>query len=174
MEAKRDSKYESKEDQKAYKQFQDDYVDETLFCDEKSAERKSGVEDCGDSSLRPAVNILEINISPNDLVDIDAALELSIKFDIDQDIVAGYWIVQFLVDSARSRMIKTLGETHVEDFTEGENEMVFKVDRINVDGIEPSSLTNSGLLMAKLMANGDEIISVNMVRAAVVLVSLRC
>lgn len=41
--------------------------------------------------------------------------------------------------------------------------MRFDLDRIDISGIPPSTLTNSGLLMACLMADGEEVASVNMV-----------
>jgi len=56
-----------------------------------------------------------------------------------------------------------LGETPVEDYPDGESEMRFDLDRIDIEGIAPSALTNSGLLMALLMVNGKEVATVNMV-----------
>ena len=38
-----------------------------------------------------------------------------------------------------------------------------QIDEINVSDIEPSTLTNSGLLMAGFKVHGTEIVSVNMV-----------
>ena len=56
-----------------------------------------------------------------------------------------------------------LGETPVDDYPEGDNEMYFSTDRIDVSGIAPSTLANSGLLMAALVAEGEEVASINMV-----------
>ena len=41
--------------------------------------------------------------------------------------------------------------------------MSFDIDDIDFSGISPSSLANSGLLMAVLIVDGNEVISVNMV-----------
>lgn len=111
----------------------------------------------------PKINILSIKINPNDEVELSSPLELRITFELDRDVVAGYWIVQFLVDSSHKRVIKILGETTVEDYPDGESDMVFSVEQIDVIGISPSTLTNSGLLMAKFMVDGDEVATVNMV-----------
>lgn len=50
-----------------------------------------------------------------------------------------------------------LGETEVEDYTEGESDMNFTVDEINIDGITPSTLSNSGLLIAEFVVDGDPV-----------------
>lgn len=76
--------------------------------------------------------------------------------------VAGVWDFKFLVDTAGRRVIKQLAEV-VEDYPDGENDMVFKIDKIDVSDIEPSTLTNSGLLMASFSVHEIEIVSVNMV-----------
>ena len=41
--------------------------------------------------------------------------------------------------------------------------MRFRTDGIDVSGILPSTLANSGLLMAVFVAEGEEVASVNMV-----------
>ncbi len=41
--------------------------------------------------------------------------------------------------------------------------MVFRVPAVDVTGIPPSTLTNSSLLMACLVVDGEEVASVNMV-----------
>lgn len=52
----------------------------------------------------------------------------------------------------------------MDDYPEGDSEMYFSIDHIDVAGISPSTLANSGLLMAALVAEGEEVASVNMVR----------
>lgn len=56
-----------------------------------------------------------------------------------------------------------MGETEVDDYPEGDNTMDFSVARIDISGIPPSTLTNSSLLMACLVVDGEEVASVNMV-----------
>jgi hypothetical protein len=115
-----------------------------------------------DKPIPPVVNITAIRISPV-RAGLTAALRLDVTFELDRDVVAAYWEVKFLVDCTHARVIKILGQTDVEDYPDGESEMSFSVDRIDVSGIAPSTLANSGLLMAVLMADGEEIASVNMV-----------
>jgi hypothetical protein len=138
----------------------------------------------------PKIEILSIEFDPPS-GPLSGPLELRIRFELDRDVVAGYWIVRFLVDSSDRRLIKVrryhnflqnrnrllgiifsvcvffltkiLGETAVEDYPEGDSEMFFTVDHIDVSGVSPSALANSGLLMAAFVADGEEVASVNMV-----------
>jgi hypothetical protein len=136
--------------------------DEEIFCsDEKGS---AGDDEPGDKSHFPQVNILEIDIRPNKVVEVSSALSLRIKFELSRDVVAAYWSIRFLVDSAHHRIIQMLGQTDIEDYPDGESEMVFKIDSINIDNIPPSTLTNAGLLMAVLMVEDEEVAAVNMVR----------
>ena len=68
-----------------------------------------------------------------------------------------------MVDSAETRLIRVLGETNVEDYPDGESDMHFSVSSIDIDGIPPSTLANSGLLIAAFVADGEEVACVNMV-----------
>lgn len=122
-----------------------------------------GKDDKDYSSSPPKISVTSIKINDLDEVDITAPLSIKIDFELDRDVVAGYWIVQLLVDSSHNRIIQKLGETLVEDYPDGESEMFFSTDKINVDGISPSTLANSGLLMALFMVDGEEVASVNMV-----------
>lgn len=90
------------------------------------------------------VNVLSINIAPSDEVDLSAGLDLRISFELDRDVIAGYWVVQFLVDTSSRRVIKVLGQTDVEDYPEGESDMSFYTSQVDISGISPSTLSNSG------------------------------
>ena len=92
---------------------------------------------------------------------VDASLQLRIVFELDRDVIAGYWEVKFLVDSCDARIVKVLGETAVEDFPEGESDIFFTCPSIDLSGIPPSALTNSGLLIAAFMADGKEVAAVS-------------
>jgi hypothetical protein len=138
-----------------------DEDEEIFYSDEKGS---AGDDEPGDKSHFPQVNILEIDIRPNKVVDVSSALSLRIKFELSRDVVAAYWSIRLLVDSAHHRIIQMLGQTDIEDYPDGESEMVFKVDSINIDNIPPSTLTNTGLLMAVLMVEDEEVATVNMVR----------
>ena len=80
-----------------------------------------------------------------------------------RDVVCAHWVVKLLVDTAEARLIKILGETAVEDYPEGESDMRFYVDSVEVDGIPRSTIANSGLLIATFMADGEEVAGVNLV-----------
>eukprot|EP01039_Chlorochromonas_danica_P009759 gene9759-10793_t len=136
------------------------YVDDSLFGDSK-AEGKAAQEE--EAPNFPRVDILQLSIQPEGVVDISAPLSLDIRFDLDRDVVAANWVVQFLVDSCHRRIVRTLGETPIEDYPDGESEMHFEVAKVDVEGIAPSALTNAGLLMAKFVVDGEEVCSVNMV-----------
>lgn len=110
----------------------------------------------------PKVDITSLTIEPTRGI-VDGPLELGISFHLDRDVVAGYWEVKFLVDAASSRIIKVLGRTKVEDYPEGESDMHFEADCVDISGISPSTLTNSGLLIASFMVHGEEVAAVNMV-----------
>jgi len=113
----------------------------------------------------PKVDIIDIQISPSFRIQapVSAEIDLRIKFELSRDCVAAYWALQFLVDSTNSRIIKVLGETQVEDYPDGESDMHIHIDSVDVSEIPVSKLVNSGLLMAKFMADGEEVVSVNMV-----------
>ena len=156
MESK-ESEYKSNNDFKDFKDFKDnkDYKgnDDDIDIDEYN-ER---------NDKPPKIEITKIKIKPNEIVDISAPLDLNISFELDRDVVAAYWIIRFLVDSSENRIIKILGETPVEDYPDGDSDMNFHIDKIDVSGIPPSTLTNSGLLMAIFCVDGEEVATVNMV-----------
>lgn len=127
---------------------------------------KSGRDDMGSKMADmdvPKIEILSIKVQPKEICPVNARLSLRMTFELDRDVVAAYWQIRFLVDSAHSRIIKILGDTPVEDYPDGESEMHFETDAIDISGIEPSALANSGLLMAVFMVNGEEVANVNMV-----------
>lgn len=111
----------------------------------------------------PKVEITQIVIGPTPSAVITDPLELKIKFDLDRDVVAAYWIVKLLVDSCDQRVIKILGETPVEDYPDGDSEMYFSTEAVDVSDIPPSVLANYGLLMACFIVDGEEVATVNMV-----------
>ena len=67
------------------------------------------------------------------------------------------------MDSCGKRLVKILGVTPAEDFTEGNNDIYFAVESIDISDIPASVLANYGLLMVCLVADGDEVAAVNMV-----------
>lgn len=157
MESKSESKSDYR-DSKGSKDVKSDEDEEVFYSD-----YKDGGEGKEEDIDIPQINILRIEISPKGAVPISSGLDLKITFELDRDVVAAFWSVKYLVDSSHSRLIKVLGETDVEDYVDGESDVRFHTDTIDVAGIEPSTLTNSGLLMATFMANGKEVASVNMV-----------
>ena len=152
----------SKEDDADYKDGYDG-----KYSDEKDDKDEKDTYDTYDKPEPPKVDVTSIKIRPTQgqLTD---PLRLEIVFELDRDCVAAYWEVKFLVDCTHRRIIKILGQTDVEDYPDGESDMTFSVDSIDVAGIAPSTLANSGLLMAVLMVDGEEVASVNMVSENVI------
>ena len=89
--------------------------------------------------------------------------DLEIDFRIDRDVIAGQWVIKFLVDMTHQRLITVLGETPVEDYMEGNNDMSFSTNLVDISHIKPSTLANSALLMACFKVDGEEVMSVNIV-----------
>jgi hypothetical protein len=133
--------------------------EEIFYADEKNSYGDEEQE----KNHFPQVNVTDITIRPNRVVEVTSALSLDIKFELDRDVVAAFWKVQLLVDSAHSRIIQVLGQTEIQDYTDGESDMHFEVDRIDISHIAPSTLTNSGLLMATFVVDDEEVATVNMV-----------
>ncbi|CAE7637348.1 unnamed protein product, partial [Symbiodinium microadriaticum] len=102
------------------------------FCDDDKADSKCDTEFLDDGKGGdnvfdvPQVDVTEILIEPSSKCPVGDPLELKIMYSLDRDVVAGYWEVKFLVDSASSRIIKILGQTKVEDYPDGESEMNFE------------------------------------------------
>ncbi len=133
-----------------------------------------GKEDKDYSSNPPKITVTSIKVNPVGEADIASFLSIKISFELDRDVVAGYWQIQFLVDSTHKRIIHILGETPVEDYPDGESEMFFSTEEVNISGIAPSTLTNSGLLMALFMVDGEEVASVNMVNYRIFAAVMYC
>lgn len=144
---------EAKEEKKGLHKCLSD--EEIIYCDEKGN---------GEIFDVPVVEVLEVIINPSGPSEISSSLRVQIRFNLDRDAVAAFWSVRLLVDSTQKRIIKVLGDTPVEDYPDGESDMNFFTESIDVGDIEPSTLANSGLLMAVLIVNGEEVASVNMVR----------
>ena len=147
-------------------EYKDDYKDgyEGKYAEGKD-NNDGDFKECFDNYDKPAppiVNVTSIRITPAK-AELTAALRLDITFELDRDAVAAFWEIKFLVDCTHSRIIKILGQTDVDDYPEGESDMTFSTNSIDVSGIAPSTLANSGLLMAVLMVDGEEVASVNMV-----------
>ena len=72
-------------------------------CDSKYDDEE--ITDVGEKMTPPKIEILSINFEPA-MGPLSGPLELNIKFELDRDVVAGYWIIRFLVDSSDRRLIK--------------------------------------------------------------------
>lgn len=136
---------------------EDKYVDNADTIDDKSEYMIEDNNDNNGSTSVPIVDVLSIEFEPNYVTDVSDPLRLAIRFSLDRDVIAAHWIVKLLVDSCDRRVIKVLGETKADDYTEGENEMEFSVAAIDVSGIPANTLLNSGLLMSALVVDGEEV-----------------
>jgi hypothetical protein len=54
----------------------------------------------------PAVSVLSVDIGPSTDSVVDGPLRLSIRFELDRDCIASYWVIKFLVDAADKRLIR--------------------------------------------------------------------
>lgn len=147
-------------------EYKDDYKDgsEGKYAEGKDDNDEKDTYDNYDKPAPPTVNVTSIRINPAN-AELTSALRLDITFELDRDAIAAYWEIKFLVDCTHRRIIKILGQTEVDDYPEGESDMTFSASSIDVSGISPSTLANSGLLMAVLMVDGEEVASINMVRS---------
>ncbi|DBA02393.1 TPA: hypothetical protein N0F65_007212 [Lagenidium giganteum] len=119
----------------------------------------------GDSDhlrLLPMVDVVSVDISPNPAVLTDE-LNLEVDFRLDKDVENGVWEIQYLVDSVQKRHIINLGELKPKDYREGDNHFQFSVSHVDVSGIEPSQLTNCGLLIASFKGDEGDIMDLKMV-----------
>jgi hypothetical protein len=169
MEAKHESGHEGKErDEKS--EFEgagggagakDDF-DAGAGCKPESA--AAGSSSSSSSSSSPArIRVLRIEVDegPSPLT---APLELDVEFSTDAPLAAAHWEVKYLVDSVYARHVIRLGATEPADYGRGEHAFSFEVGAIDIAGIEPSVLTNAGLLIATLCsAVGGEVMDLNMV-----------
>ena len=74
------------------------------------------VEEKGGENIDPPkIEILEIDVEPK-MGPLSGALELRIKFELDRDVIAGYWIVRFLVDSTDRRLIRVSNGGNTTDY----------------------------------------------------------
>jgi hypothetical protein len=63
------------------------------------------ITDQGERVDPPKIEIISIDFEPI-IGPLSGPLELKISFELDRDVVAGYWIIRFLVDSCDRRLIK--------------------------------------------------------------------
>jgi hypothetical protein len=59
----------------------------------------------GERATPPRIEIVSLDFEPAS-GSLSGPLELRIKFELDRDVIAGYWIIRFLVDSCDRRLIK--------------------------------------------------------------------
>lgn len=148
------------------------------------SESKTTADEHDDAYLRslPVVDIEAVDVSPNP-APLTAELNLEVDFRLDKPVRRGVWhievrygsmerhaaavglmtTVQYLVDSVTKRHIIFLGRVQAQDYDEGANHFQFSVDEINVDGIQPSQLTNCGLLIASFKHDDGDIMDLKMV-----------
>jgi len=138
-------------------------TDEEYFADNVGGCKAEAEEAGSDDVARIDVVSVDFGKGGGDECPVGAPLEVTIVFELDRDVIAGYWEFKFLVDSCAARIVKVLGETAVEDFPEGESDVCFRCTSIDLSDIAPSALTNSGLLIAAFMADGKEVAAVNCV-----------
>nr|CCA15362.1 conserved unknown protein putative [Albugo laibachii Nc14] len=86
-----------------------------------------------------------------------------LDFTLDRPLQNAEWLIKYLVDSVHHRHVIELGTVPKSNYIHGENRFDFSVDSIDVNLIQPSHLTNCGLLVASLKDDQGVIMDLNMV-----------
>ncbi|KAJ0405064.1 hypothetical protein P43SY_001208 [Pythium insidiosum] len=138
------------------------------------SESKHAPSDCMDEDfLRslPVVDVQNIDISPNP-AQLTDELNLEVDFRLDKPVANGVWDIQ-------------LGQVEAQNYRKGDNHFQFsvrvspiavarlvlmirmilsaQVPQIDVADIQPSHLTNCGLLIASLKGDEGDIVDIKMV-----------
>ncbi|CAI5715575.1 unnamed protein product [Peronospora farinosa] len=103
---------------------------------------------------RQAVSITAVKVSPNPAA-LAAELNLEVNFHLEAPIANGVWNIEYLVDS-----VMKLKAT---DYARGDNRFQFSTPQVNISGLQPSQLTNCGLLIASFKDEDGDILDLNMV-----------
>ncbi|KAG3109131.1 hypothetical protein PI124_g9754 [Phytophthora idaei] len=128
---------------------------------------------------RPTVDVTAVDISPNPAALTDE-LNLEVDFHLDVPVTNGVWDIEYLVDSVTKRHIINILFTssvlcniammytpcefvEATDYARGDNHFQFSTPQINVSGIQPSQLTNCGLLTAAFKDDSGHILDLKMV-----------
>ncbi|KAL3667924.1 hypothetical protein V7S43_006802 [Phytophthora oleae] len=111
---------------------------------------------------RPTVDVTAVDISPNPAALTDE-LNLEVDFHLDAPVSNGVWDIEYLVDSVTKRHIIKLGQVEATDYARGDNHFQFSAPQINISGIQPSQLTNCGLLVAAFKDDNGDILDLKMV-----------
>nr|CCA15363.1 conserved unknown protein putative [Albugo laibachii Nc14] len=117
----------------------------------------------GDNARQlPNVDVTKVDISPNP-APLCGSLRLTVDFTLDRPLQNAEWLIKYLVDSVHHRHVIELGTVPKSNYIHGENRFDFSVDSIDVNLIQPSHLTNCGLLVASLKDDQGVIMDLNMV-----------
>ena len=95
-------------------------------CDSDEDLYDGGKECKEDEQPQVGVDILAIEFLTPEKDEISAPLSVKITFDVSEEVIAGRWELKLLVDTTGRRVVKFLTEV-VEDFPDGENDMILKV-----------------------------------------------
>ncbi|CAH0490420.1 unnamed protein product [Peronospora farinosa] len=124
---------------------------------------------------RQAVSITAVKVSPNPAA-LAAELNLEVNFHLEAPIANGVWNIEYLVDSVmKHHIINILSmplnifalsfnhERPATDYARGDNRFQFSTPQVNISGLQPSQLTNCGLLIASFKDEDGDILDLNMV-----------
>mmetsp|Transcript_15647 Transcript_15647/g.48957 ORF Transcript_15647/g.48957 Transcript_15647/m.48957 type:complete len:149 (+) Transcript_15647:65-511(+) len=103
----------------------------------------------GEGKEEEWIELREVSIRPS-TCPLSAPLRLEVEFDALRPISRGSWKISFLVDTIETRLVVPLGETPPTDYVGNDCFFRFAVDEVLVADVEPSVLTNCGLLIAAL------------------------
>ncbi|CAI5713008.1 unnamed protein product [Peronospora farinosa] len=97
---------------------------------------------------RQAVSITAVKVSPNPAA-LAAELNLEVNFHLEAPIANGVWNIEVGLKAP--------------DYARGDNRFQFSTPQVNISGLQPSQLTNCGLLIASFKDEDGDILDLNMV-----------
>ncbi|UIZ20504.1 hypothetical protein KXD40_001270 [Peronospora effusa] len=97
---------------------------------------------------RQAVSITAVKFSPNPAA-LAAELNLEVNFHLEAPISNGVWNIEVGLKAT--------------DYARGDNRFQFSTPQVNISGLQPSQLTNCGLLIASFKDEDGDILDLNMV-----------
>mmetsp|Transcript_56491 Transcript_56491/g.151096 ORF Transcript_56491/g.151096 Transcript_56491/m.151096 type:complete len:141 (-) Transcript_56491:135-557(-) len=112
-----------------------------------------------------AVEVSSLEVSPSGECPCEESLMLKIRFTAGSHFAQHRWVVSYIADTARKRVVVALGETSPVDVAVGDHVMEFSAPGFDTTAVRADVLQQqSGLLSATFTSPvGDEVLRVNMV-----------
>eukprot|EP00286_Rhodomonas_abbreviata_P010957 CAMPEP_0181323666 /NCGR_PEP_ID=MMETSP1101-20121128/19918_1 /TAXON_ID=46948 /ORGANISM="Rhodomonas abbreviata, Strain Caron Lab Isolate" /LENGTH=134 /DNA_ID=CAMNT_0023431731 /DNA_START=10 /DNA_END=414 /DNA_ORIENTATION=+ len=110
-----------------------------------------------------AITLTAVSVDPNDCP-LGAPLTIKMKFTATRAINKAVWDLKYMVDMASKRKLIALGTTEETSYAAGtESSMEVSSAGIDTTHFKPHHLANAGLVVATLLEDGKEAVTVNLV-----------